>query len=78
MTTQNKPYWMMPIWKLMLLSAFCGTVIVIVLWSLGRSSHSLGIFTAKQPMKWPQEVEAKEVTPMPGWICFRFLLRVGD
>lgn len=41
----------------MFLSAFCGTVIFIVLWSLG--SHSLGIFTAKQPMRWPQEVEAK-------------------
>lgn len=42
----------------MLISAFCGTVIFIVLWSLGfRSSHPIGIFTAKHGLSLPQEVE---------------------
>lgn len=70
--TKKQPYWMMPLWKFMLLSAFCGTVIFIVLWSLGfRSTHSLGIFTAKHALTLPQERVLADAPPLgltPSWL----------
>lgn len=54
----TKPYYMMPLWKFLLLAIFGGLVIFIVYWSIMyHVDHPLGIFTAKHPLTLHQEIE---------------------